>query len=149
MVEMISRSYDRFTNPARGHEDGPGGRLRARLDVELVRLVGELRALDSAIAAARLVVQQYQRDPDQTTRRDEARRQLRQLMTNRGRLVDATVVRMHEHAADVRGLWGNDACRAVRRPRFGAEVSSLEVDLGDYLGRVAALAASPRVVPEG
>jgi hypothetical protein len=112
--------------------------------MELLRLAGELRALDPAITAQRLIVQRRQQDLGVTARssglryrtelagvtglrdrcrgqRDEAERLLVGLLANRVRLLDETVERMRAHAAVL----------SHREP---------EVDLAEYLDRVAALA---------
>jgi hypothetical protein len=217
MVEMFSRWYDRLTSSVQGRKDGAkgvplpvgdgpwttphlhgylGGRLRARLDLELVRLAGELRVLDPAITRQRLIVLQHQRrigemekpaapgaprDPadkrefvdylrsrrryraelDRATgfremhrgQRDEAERKLVELLADRVRLLDETVGRLHAHVADAQALSGIYARRVLRRHEAGAELSrrvcSLEVDLTEYLDRVAALAEPPQVTPEG
>jgi hypothetical protein len=83
MFDMLTRFYDRLTNSVQGRKDGAhgvpvvdgggswttphlhgylSGQLRARLDLELVRLAAKLREMDPAITRQRLVVHQRQRD---------------------------------------------------------------------------------------
>jgi hypothetical protein len=161
MVEMFSQVYDRW--------------LCARLDLELVRLIGDLRAMDPAITRQQLIVQEHQsylgevelptpRDPaakrecvDHLRRRRRYRAELDRVTGFRelhrgqrdeaGRKLDELLANRGRLIEETVGrLHGHVAQAQALSAR---PASSLVVDLTAYLDRIAALAEPPQAPPEG
>jgi hypothetical protein len=160
MVEMFSQVYDRW--------------LCARLDLELVRLLGELRAMDPAITRQQLIVQQHQsylgeveipapRDPSATRecvdnlrsrRRYRAEldgvtgfRELRRCQRDEaGRKLEELLANRGRLIEDTVDRLHGHVAQAKAFSEIPAR--SLVVDLTAYLDRVAALAEPPQVPTE-
>ncbi|TDV56065.1 hypothetical protein [Actinophytocola oryzae] len=160
MVAMFSQVYDRW--------------LYTRLDLELVRLIGELRAMDPAITRQQLIVQQHQSylgEVDMPAPRDPAAKRecvdnLRSRRRYHAELDRVTGFReLHRGQRDEAGrklqemLANRSRLIEVTVDRLhghvaqaqalnGGPARSLVVDLTAYLDRIAELAEPPQAPPE-